>query len=234
MTNMLAYTAPKKLCATIVTVFLFMSPVLYKSAICHGIVRNSKHTQSHEIVTKKVTVVLKSTSVKNAVHALANRANIPIGFVGVSGEDGKPKQIMLRAVQETVGEILDYIVKADDRYKWEVVGGIINVSPVLQTDCISELRIDYVRLHEVEILSVGSAILDSPRVRKELQSRGKLKTDELNYSGRPIKNAKISTVLSDTTIRDGLNTFLSSGYARFWAIETFGIKDEFVRIILFD
>lgn len=195
----------------------------------------SQEVKFSEILDQKsITLILSNISVKNALHALSSRSNVPIGFIGIDGEDGIAKKINIKVVQGNIREVLNEIVKADDRYKWEIVNGVINVSPLSLRNNIPELKIENLNLSEIEVSKVGAAILDAPEIQATLDTMGKKKTEQFNYVGPPSKNEKISVVLLNKTIRESLNQLLYKRQASFWAIETFGKKDEFVRIILFD
>ncbi len=193
----------------------------------------SQEGVSSSILDQKATLVLRDTNVRNALYSLSIKAKTPIGFIGVAGENGEARRINVKVVQRSIRETLDEIINSDNRYKWEVINGQINVSPASWPDNISDLTIEFLQLSEIEVGKVGAAILDAPKIRSYLETVNKKKTEGLIYSGPPINNAKISVVFSNITIRDALNEILRRGEARFWAIETFGKTDEFVRINLF-
>jgi hypothetical protein len=195
----------------------------------------SQERDSSVILDKQASLVSSNASVGNALFSLSNLAKVPIGFIGVAGEDENPKKISVKVMRRTVREVLDEIVKSDNRYKWEIVDGIINVYPVSSSNCnISELTIGFLQLSEIEVSKVGVAILKSPEIHINLEAMGKKATEGIVYSGPKIKHGKISVVLSNIQIRDALNGILSRGEARFWTIETIGKRDEFVRLMLID
>lgn len=189
---------------------------------------------ARDLLDRSITLIFSGT-VTSALNSLSNLAQVPIGFVGVSGENTNPRSIDLRVVQGTVRDVLNQIVRADDRYKWEQVNVCINVVPAnVQRADFSELVITSLILNEVHLSDVGPAILDSPDIRARLETLGKKKTTEFKYIGPAFPDSKISIVFSNTTIRCALNEILNRKQARFWSLETLGAENEWVRIILFD
>jgi hypothetical protein len=193
----------------------------------------SQERESKALLDAPITLVLPETNVANALNSLSNLAQIPIGFVSVSGENDKPRSIHLR-VRGTVRDVLNQIVTADNRYKWQQVEASINVVPAnAQSVDLSELVITSLTINEVHISDVGPAILDSPGIRARLEILGKKPTGFI-YIGPAFRDSKISIAFSNTTIRCALNEILKRKQARFWSLETLGAEDEWVRIILFD
>lgn len=189
---------------------------------------------SRDLLDKRITLIFSGT-VTSALNSLSNLAQVPIGFVGASGENTNPRSIDLRVVQGTVRDVLNQIAAADNRYKWQQINGSINVVPAnTQSQDLSQLMITSLTINELHVSDVGPAILDSPGLRARLEKLGKKMTNEFKYIGPAYPDSKISVAFSNTTIGCALNELLDRKLARFWSIETLGAEDEWVRIILFD
>lgn len=198
-----------------------------------AVVAKSQEINPGLLLDKKVNMTLYNVNVWNALNSLSFRAKMPIGFIGARGEKGIAKKICVQVEQKPVREVLDEIVRLDGRYRWEIINGIVNVVPISQEE-LAELKIGFLKLSDTELGDIGSAILDAPDVYASLIKLNKQKTEELDYSGPSAMKTKVSFVLSDTTIRNGLNTLLRERLARFWSFEILGENDELIRILLLD
>ena len=192
----------------------------------------SQTAGSNKILERQVIVDLKETSVKDALLYVSGKAKVKIGFIETMKKEERGKKITVQILRGTVRNILDEIIIQDNSYKWEITNNIINVIPSCYPNEIANLKIGFLELTNKRLDEVGTAILDVPEVQIGIANLGKQQTDEVKYSGPP-RRTPVSIVLSNITVRDGLNEILNKGFAGFWALEMRGEESEFVRIMLY-
>lgn len=183
------------------------------------------------VLEKQITVSLQSVSVKDALLYISGKSKVRIGFIGVIGDEGN-KKVTLDIRQGSVRQVLNELITQVDSYKWDISNDIINVLPTYCQNKVAALKIDFLELSDKKLDEVGTAILDAPEVRIGITNMGVSKTEELKYSGAP-RRSLVSIVLSNQTVREGLNEIASKGFASFWSLEMRGEKNEFVRIMLY-
>lgn len=210
----------RKLGGVFITVFVF-------SQICF-----SQTTIDNSFLNKKVSVFIQNFSVESSLNYLSVKSNIPMGFVQSRGSEINQKKISLKIIKETVENILNKIVEADNRYSWSFENGVINVYPKKSQFRFEEIQLDNFEINDIEIEEIHSIIFNHPRIKSEIAEHNLKPLLGVAYDGPLMENPKVKLSFQNKRIKDILNILLMDKSVRFWSITYFGDKTELIGIDL--
>lgn len=186
-----------------------------------------------DVLTKKATLIIEHADVSHVLRALSATSRIPIGFQSVEIEsDVDGHYLSIRVIDGTVKDVLNQIIERDQRYKWELDAGVINVSPKSSNTTLLDVAVAYFDFDDGDAEDVPSAILNLPEVQDRL-IRLNLKENKAREYDGPIRNLRRFTLhMQNATVRDILNEIVRSGYSRYWTIRVHGGNQKFLSIWL--
>ena len=197
-----------------------------------GLFSIAQAQESTDSLNSQVTLVLNNTRVHEVLGILSQQTKIPIGFEEASSVAGGENKLINIAIRRgSVRDALDAIVKADDRYKWEMTGGVINVLPNNRDDCISNVIVANLVIKDSRVEDVGFAITDTPEVKKKLTSLGLIDTRLREKQGSANLQVRLSISRIDVAVGQILNDLLRQDYIHHWAIVRYGPRAEYVAIL---
>lgn len=194
---------------------------------------NSQNSDSDSILMKRVTFYVNQSGVNSALSLLASKARVCIGFVDASTSSADERKLSIQILKGTVKDVLNEIVKQDDKYTWNEAGQVINVhpskndSPIMR---IARTTIPSVEFDSVELEDLGFRIFQYPQTKAVLERSGKKYGRGFKYSGPALGNPNVSLSAIGSSILEISNDVLRKGYARFWHLDLDGPNNEFVRL----
>jgi hypothetical protein len=185
---------------------------------------------SEDVLDKRANLVLDNASPVTLLRTLSATSRVPIGIETIPSDSGSTVSIQI--VDGTVRQVLDQIVKADPRYRWEVREGVINLLPNERNDSLLDVTIVHFNFQDMDAEDVPAAILALPEVQAHLSAMRIVASKGVMYEGPVRKLPVFSITLSNVTVKEILNEILRRRYSNFWKVEINGHEQKRVSIWL--
>lgn len=192
--------------------------------------------QSTDKLLKQTISGFESTDepIDQILGRLAKSYNVPIGLekiapkVAVSSEE---RRISVKIEKGTVQDVLDAVIRADPRYQWKEVAGVINVLPRKARNPILEIPVRSFQISNANWMDVRQAIQMTAEIKGGFERMGLKERSAITVVGSGNNNLpKFSLDLRDTTLRGILNEILKvKGYG-FWVFSRYGNRNQYVSI----
>lgn len=165
---------------------------------------------------------------------LAKDFNVPIGLEKVASAiscSSADVKISLKIEGGTVRDVLDAVVQADPRYRWEEAGGVINVLPKEEKSLVLETPVSSFQIDEATWTDTRQVIRELPEIKSKLKENGLTERSAILVTGSGDNNLpRFSFKLRNTTLRGILNEILKvKGYS-FWVLSRYGDRNQYLSI----
>jgi len=153
----------------------------------------------------------------DAFYASLGRARVPGGMIRIvkCGEDA-PKQIW-RPAGSPLHQVLDGIVAADSRYKWEVQDGAVNLLPVAGEPALLNVQIDKFHVKKMTwAWDALSELVRLPEIEKARKELGLKPGIAFVLSSNPPWAKEFSVRLKGVTLRQALNAIATAQGSATW------------------
>ncbi len=181
----------------------------------------------------KVTLVTSSLNIDQILEILAKKTGSPNGLEALPCSDAlsaNPK-INISVREGTPRDVLDAVVNSDPRYRWENVGGVVNVVPKEPCNSILDVVVSNFQVQGSDVQQIGDALIMSGEVNRELTRVGIQHLDIRQTTG-PTGSHPFSLSFSEVSVKDILNEILRRGIASHWVLERFGDHNQYIQILL--
>lgn len=195
---------------------------------------NGQTTENpRELLDKKITFVLNDINQELVLKSFARKSGIPLGFYRVRPIDhNSPLKISIRVVDGKVRDILEQFVRADPRYTWLTLDGVVNIVPV-DMPLVLRTCVRAVDFRDIDIDDLGAVLLGLPEVQSVLEVEG-LSNSKIRVSYGSRKQGESVSVRSEGgSVQEILNSRLRKKDAQFWVTEYSGARSEYLSIVLF-
>lgn len=141
--------------------------------------------------------------------------------------------ISVEVPKGTVADVLDRILEQEPRYKWAVVGSVVNIEPRQNGNSILDVRVRAFRVSHTDALGLREAIVSCPEVKKWLSDNHLVEqtpTAIIMAVGKGHSLPKLSLSLRGASLRVILNSIVRSEGFRSWGVGRWGENSEYVSI----
>jgi hypothetical protein len=184
-----------------------------------------------DILERKVTLVLNDFDEELILKSLAEDAKARVGFESIGGAS-EQKKISISVEKGTIRDALDAFIKADERYKWEMADGVINIIPRESQEGILDVVIPNFFISDANIDDLSFAVTGTPEVLARLAKIKAKRSEYFFYVGAPKPSTRYSVSLPEMTVKEILNEFLRRDFAWYWNVSRYGEKNEYVAVEL--
>jgi len=165
---------------------------------------------------------------------LSKSYNVPIGLEKIAPKaaaSSEERRISVKIEKGTVQDVLDAVIRADPRYQWKEVAGVINVLPRKARNPILEIPVRSFQISNANWMDVRQAIQMTAEIKGGFERMGLKERSAITVVGSGNNNLpKFSLDLRDTTLRGILNEILKvKGYS-FWVFSRYGNRNQYVSI----
>ncbi len=189
--------------------------------------------QTGDPLNSRVTLVVNRATIHKLLGILSLQTSVPIGFEETTAGDGSGAKLIDIAIRrESLKHALNAIVRADNRYEWATVDGVINVLPKQREQCICDVVLSNFSVRDLPLGDVGFAIMETPEIKAKMTELGLIDTHFKERGDDPPLRAKIAISRTNSTVREILNNLLKAGYVRYWAIVRYGDAKEYIAIVV--
>jgi len=210
-------------------VFFLLTPILtcMLAPICFG------QVPVREKLGWKVSFFeFADVPITTPVRRLADMYYIPIGLEVVTEKKGeRTKRISIKVEEGTIRDVLDAIVQADPRYKWEEVNDVINIFPKEAGSPLLETVVSHFQVDQVNKVIASSAISETPEVKKKIKEMGISRAELIALSmwniPPPDFVVRFSLNLYNVTVRRILNEIMKAAGSNYWVFYRYGDNNEF-------
>lgn len=186
---------------------------------------------SRSILSRQVTLVVEDVDPDLVLKTLSNRGRISVGFYRIRpNHNSLEPKISLKVVGGSVRDVLDQFVKADSRYTWVEIDGVLNIFPV-EVPVLLLSTVDTVDFEDLKLDDVGSILLSLPETSATLRAVGLSNAILRTRYGQATPNKNISLLMKCSSIQDVLNKILRDKHARYWTVEYGGDNFEYLSIL---
>jgi hypothetical protein len=119
-----------------------------------------------DLLGRKVTLALTDMP-SNVLRIVSAAAKVPIGIEVIP--DSK-RTVKINQVRGNVRQVLEEIVNAEPRYKWEVRDGVINLMPRERNESLLDVMIPKFDLRDANAEDVPAALINLPEIQSWLSS----------------------------------------------------------------
>ena len=178
---------------------------------------------------QQVSSLIMRGSIHQILARVALNYKVPIGLKVIP--EGTEGEISIRIGAGSVRDVLNSIIEADPRYKWEETGGVVNVLPRSDSDDFLATVIAEFQIGRQSQLDLRQALFDSPEVKSKLDSMGvrPLNTELMSSAAKDVFSIT-PVVLSNATVKDVLNHVIKCSNVHYWVISRFGDNKGFLII----
>jgi hypothetical protein len=200
---------------------LILSSLFFCLFILHGICQGQT-VSSNPLLQKTVSVRMQDVYAAQVLEFLADEYHIPAGIeIAASAKTkGTKKKISIHVFQASLETALDAIVKADPRYRWEVVDGVVNLLPKDGAESLLGIRVGAFQVSNLNRLETKRVIAELPEVSSKLKSLGLEPAPISLWPNNKRDPLRLSIDLRNTTLRAILNEIAKK--TTFWSISRFG------------
>lgn len=204
--------------------FVVVGPLfLLLNLCCLQVVSYGQSAKDGSLLQRTVSVGMTDVYAAQVLEFLANEYRIPAGIEIVSSNRTKfaEKRITINVLQSPLETVLNTIIQADPRYRWEVSDGVINLLPKNKDDSLVDVEVTSFQIDNLSRLETKRAIADLPEVVSEMKSLG---LEPAPISLWPYRDKRdplrLSLNLRNTTLRKILNEVAKR--TKFWSVSSFG------------
>ena len=192
--------------------------------------------QSTDKVLKQTISGFESTDepIDQILGKLSKSYGVPIGLEKIAPKaaaSSGERRISVKVEKGTVRDILDSVIRADPRYEWKEVAGVINVLPRRARNPILEVPVSSFKISDVNWMDVRQALQTTAEIKGGLERMGLRERSVTTILGSGNNDLpKFSLDMRDTTLRGILNEILKvKGYS-FWIFSRYGSHNQYVSI----
>ena len=163
---------------------------------------------------------------------LSHKYVVPVGLKEVAdGPERMGEPITISVRSGNVRSVLNRIVAADPRYKWEETSGVINVMPKEDSDDLLSTMVNDFQINGQSRMNLKQAIFDLPEVKSKLESMGvrPLNAELITAASKDAFSIP-PAVLTNVTLRDVLNHIIKHSSSHYWVVSRFGERKDLVII----
>ena len=191
--------------------------------------------RDNNLESRKVTIESTTLDASSLLSDLAAHYKVPIGFESIGPDGEEPaKEIKINIQNGTVRDVLDELVRADPRYKWEMVDGVINVGPVTDRENFLDVVVDSFSISpKASRLEIRKALTNLPQVKAILENEG-VRPMHVMLSSADVREISPTFSLnsSNVKVRTILNKIIVESDSHFWVVSRFG-KERNLLIVNF-
>jgi hypothetical protein len=168
---------------------------------------------------------VREVSLFDALNKLAAQERIPIGIELKSlDNDGKPVVINLDIQRARLKQVLDLITQQDQSYRWEVIAGTINFTPIEGRDAflanvLATSIASFRPRGGLNKLQLRNAISELPEVRDLLKVHN---VSALNFGSLPsdriVFPVNVDLNCAATNVRGILNRIIRESNSKLWVV----------------
>lgn len=205
---------------------IFVGPVLLcvLASVCVAQSQANKHLDK-----KVASFELSDVPMSLLLERLAKTYQVPIGLETIPKEGDKAShEFSVRIEEGTVRDVLEAVIRADPRYKWEEIDGVINVSPKTGGSPILEIVVSNFRVDYANRKDAGLSIIQLPEVKARLKELGLTRSDfgslpAPSYDDLP----RFSLRLRNVSVRRILNEIMKISGSSYWVFSRYGDRNEY-------
>ncbi len=141
--------------------------------------------------------------------------------------------ISVEVPKGTVADVLDRIIAQEPRYKWVVVGSVVNIEPRQNGNSILDVRVRAFRASHADALGLREAIVSCPEVKKWLSDNHLVERTMIGIVmpvGKGYSAPKLSLSLPEASLRVILNRIVRSRGFHNWSVGRWGENSEYVSV----
>ena len=179
------------------------------------------------VLDQPVSSFVMRGRIDEILERLSQKYVVPIGLKEVAGGTGGLIKISVRS--GTVRSVLNRIVAADPRYKWEETSGVINVMPKEDSDDLLSTIVSDFQINGQSRINLKQAIFDLPEVKSKLESMrvSPLNVELITAASKDAFSIP-HAVLTNVTLRDVLNHIIRHSSSHYWVVSRFGDRKDLV------
>jgi hypothetical protein len=185
-----------------------------------------------DVLECKVTLVMNDFDEELILKDLADRVNVRVGFEKIADAPEQKRKVSVSVEKGTVRDVLDAFIKADQRYKWEIADGVINITPKESKEGILDVVIPNFFVADANRDDLSFAVTGTPEVLTRLAKIKAKRSEYLFYMGASKPTTRYSVSLPEMTVKEILNEFLRRDFAWYWNVSRYGEKNEYVSVEL--
>jgi len=205
------------------------------SLVCED--RSFWQNDASELLDRKLTVHVSRATLIYTLGTLARDYGIRIGLEKSSTHKDE-KKIDIDVEGASLRDVLDSITRQEPAYRWELIDGVINFTPVQDRYGFVVSLLDtpvsrFALTKGSDKFDIRNRILELPEVRSLMTSQGIVVdrlSDDYSYSRSTDAGKRSDLSISNTNVRGVLNKVIRDSEYKTWVIELTGKNKESLLI----
>ncbi len=185
------------------------------------------HDQSDDGLLNRRARVERQDSIPTSIAFLRLISGLPGGLVLIP-DRLEETRLDFPSSGETLRDVLDSLVATDPEYRWRVVGGVINLTPIAYETPLLDTQIAEFKVEKETVVEALDKLLSAPEVKSRAATLGLTRCQSIlvGLSGSQWSEDRFSLSREGATLRENLNAIVHAQGHAVWCYREIYVPEE--------